>query len=214
MWEIIDLIDSIDRNYKNYISRVYSKIGNYEDSKDIMQEIYVELLNKIGSGFEKEGYDLIDGYIYIMINSRVIDYIRKKKSKMKKKYKLQGLNDELLNLVIPDDEINDLYQEYKEGLFLFLEAITKQSMDTICQECNMCDQRLSNLIEVKNKKSQLIEDSFIIYKEYVFSFLDKDLKQKDIKTKYNISGHILDKIKSAYNNKIKDCIKKLTNKSI
>ena len=164
--------------------------------------------------FEKEGYELIDRYIYIMINSRVIDYIRKKKSKMKKKYKLQGLNDELLNLVIPDSEINDLYQEYKEGLFLFLEAITKQSMDTICQECNMCDQRLSNLIEVKNKKSQLIDDSFIIYKEYVFSFLDKDLKQKDIKTKYNISGHILDKIKSAYNNKIKDCIKKLTNKNI
>lgn len=214
MWEIIDLIDSIDRNYKNYISRVYSKIGNYEDAKDIMQEIYVELLNKIGNGFEKEGYELIDGYIYIMINSRVIDYIRKKNSKMNKQYKLQGLNDELLNLVIPDDEINDLYQEYKEGLFLFLEAITKQSMDTICQECNMCDQRLSNLIEVKNKKSQLIEDSFIIYKEYVFSFLHKDLKQKDIKTKYNISGHILDKIKSAYNNKIKDCIKKLTNKNI
>ena len=214
MWEIIDLIDSIDRNYKNYISRVYSKIGNYEDAKDIMQEIYVELLNKIGNGFGKEGYELIDGYIYIMINSRVIDYIRKKKSKMKKKYKLHGLNDELLNLVIPDDEINDLYQEYKEGLFLFLEAITKQSMDTICQECNMCDQRLSNLIEVKNKKSQLIEDSFIIYKEYVFSFLHKDLKQKDIKSKYNISGNILDKIKSAYNNKIKDCIKKLTNKNI
>ena len=43
MWEILDLIDSIDRNHKTYIYKIYSKVGNYEDANDIMQEIYVEL---------------------------------------------------------------------------------------------------------------------------------------------------------------------------
>ena len=55
---------------------------------------------------------------------------------------------------------------------------------------------------------------FSIYKEYVFSFLDKDIKLKDIKTKYNISDYALDKIRKAYNNKIKDCITKLTAENI
>ena len=214
MWEILDLIDSIDRNYKTYLNLVYSKVGNYEDAKDIMQEIYIELLNKIGNGFEKNGYEKIDGYIFITINSRVNDYFRKKNSKINTKYKIGPFKDELVNLYIPDNEINDLYNEYKEALFLFLDAIIKQSMDTICQKCNMCNQRLSNIIEVKNKNSEIIEDCFIIYKEYVFSFLDKDIKLKDIKTKYNISDYALDKIRKAYNNKIKDYITKLTAENI
>ncbi|MEI0490352.1 RNA polymerase sigma factor [Brachyspira pulli] len=214
MWEILDLIDSIDRNHKTYIYKIYSKVGNYEDANDIMQEIYIELLNKIGNGFEKNGYEKIDGYIFIMINSRVNDFLRRKNNKINTKYELQEFNDELINLSISDNEINDLYKEYKEGLFLFIEAIIKQSMDVVCSKCNMCNEKLSNLIEVKNKSHEYIDDSFIIYKEYVFSFLNKDIKIKDIKAKYNISDHTLEKIKLAYNNKIKNCITKLNHKNI
>ena len=131
MWEILDLIDSIDRNHKTYIYKIYSKVGNYEDANDIMQEIYIELLNKIGNGFEKNGYEKIDGYIFIMINSRVNDFLRRKNNKINTKYELQEFNDDLINISISDHDINDLYKEYKEGLFLFIEAIIMFPIQTV-----------------------------------------------------------------------------------
>ncbi|WP_028329442.1 RNA polymerase sigma factor [Brachyspira alvinipulli] len=214
MWKILDLIDSIDRNHQSYIYKVYSKVGNFEDANDIMQDIYMELLNKIENGFDKNGYDQLDGYIFIMINSRVTDFFRKKNNKVNTKYESKEFIDELFDIAITDNDINDLYKEYKEGLFLFIDAIVKQSMNTVCEKCNMCNQRLSNIIKVKNKNGEDIDDSFSIYKEYVFSFLNKEIKIKDIKTKHNISDHTLEKIRSVYNNKIKDCITKLSNKII
>lgn len=214
MWKILDLIDSIDRNHQSYIYKIYSKVGNFEDANDIMQDIYMELLNKIENGFDKNGYDQLDGYIFIMINSRVTDFFRKKNNKVNTKYESKEFIDELFDIPITDNDINDLYKEYKEGLFLFIDAIVKQSMNTVCEKCNMCNQRLSNIIKVKNKNGEDIEDSFPIYKEYVFSFLNKEIKIKDIKTKHNISDHTLEKIRSVYNNKIKDCITKLSNKII
>lgn len=214
MWKILDLIDSIDRNHQSYIYKAYSKVGNFEDANDIMQDIYMELLSKIENGFDKNGYEQLDGYIFIMINSRVTDFFRKKNSKTGAKYGAQEFTDELINISIADNDINDLYKEYKEALFLFIDAIVKQSMNTVCEKCNMCSQRLSNIVKVKNRSGEYIEDSFLIYKEYVFSFLDKEIKIKDIKTKHNISDHILEKIRSVYNDKIKDCITKLSNKII
>lgn len=41
MWKILDLIDSIDRNHQSYIYKIYSKVGNFEDANDIMQDIYI-----------------------------------------------------------------------------------------------------------------------------------------------------------------------------
>jgi DNA-directed RNA polymerase specialized sigma24 family protein len=67
-----------EKNYKKMIKYSASIIGNISDAEDIIQDMMIELLEKENEKIWNENESICLSYVFKMVNSRTINYIKKK----------------------------------------------------------------------------------------------------------------------------------------
>jgi RNA polymerase sigma-70 factor, ECF subfamily len=117
-----ELLETIWReNHDQLFAFIYKRIKNKEESEDILQEVFIKILSKIGTLKERSK---LQSWVYQMTRNAIIDYIRKKK--------FQELEAEIKEIEDSTDEnamneatswigkyLDDLPENYREAVVLY-----------------------------------------------------------------------------------------------
>ena len=72
-----EILETIWReNHDQLLSFINKRIKNKEESEDILQEVFIKILSKIGT---LKDSSKLQSWVYQMTRNAIIDYIRKKK---------------------------------------------------------------------------------------------------------------------------------------
>lgn len=98
----------IDRLFKEMKQELYhfiaKKVGNKDDIEDILQNVFLKIVEKAGS---LEDTEKVRGWIYTITRNTIVDHYRKSKYKVYNN-RLEGLNiaQEVRNAIVFSDELN------------------------------------------------------------------------------------------------------------
>jgi len=117
-----ELLETIWReNHEQLLTFINKRIKNKEESEDILQEVFIKILSKIGTLKESSK---LQSWVYQITRNAIIDYIRKKK--------FQELEAEIKDIEDSTNEnamneatgwigkyVNDLPENYREAVVLY-----------------------------------------------------------------------------------------------
>jgi len=117
-----ELLETIWReNHDQLLAFINKRIKNKEESEDILQEVFIKILSKIGT---LKDSSKLQAWVYQMTRNAIIDSIRKKK--------FQEMEDEVKDIEVATDEnamneatgwigkyVDALPENYREAVILY-----------------------------------------------------------------------------------------------
>lgn len=121
-----EAFEEIVKEYQNKIYTLcYRYTGNYEDARDLAQEVFIKVYRNIG---KFEGRSSFSTWIYQVAGNTCKDYLRKNKSKSEFSLDEEVFNkeeDAFTPQVLKDENTPETQYEEKEKIYLLKDAVNR-----------------------------------------------------------------------------------------